>query len=382
MRVGLVAGEASGDLLGAGLIREIRRLCPDARFEGVPGPAMQSEGCDCWEHADALAVMGLVEPLKHVPRLLKLRRELVGRWRSDPPDVFVGIDAPDFNLGLKQRLKEAGIPTVHYVSPTVWAWRPGRIKKVRKAADTVLCILPFEKTLYDEHGVDAVFVGHPKADSAPESVSTHAVRQVLGIDANGVVAVLPGSRRGEVERLMPIFAEAAALLARTRDDLYFITPVAAPKLRPSIEHCLDDAGIRDRFSLFDGQSIQAMSAADVVMLASGTAALESSLLGKPTVAAYRVATLTYGLLKLLGLVKVAHVTMPNLLTEEPLVPEFIQGDAQPGAIADAVAALLDDPARREAIAKRFAKLREELALNADHRAASAVVRVARSKKSV
>ncbi len=378
MRIGLVAGEASGDLLGAGLIREIRREVPEAVFEGVAGPAMRAEGCECWEDADALAVMGLVEPLRHLPRLLRLRRSLAARWAADPPDAFVGIDAPDFNLGLEIRLKRAGIRTIHYVSPSVWAWRSGRIKKIRRAADTVLCLLPFEKDLYDREGIDAVFVGHPKADAAPESVSTHAVRRELGIDANDVVAVLPGSRASEVTRLAPTFARAAALLAASREDLHFVTPVAHPKLKPVIEEALTDAGVRDRFTLLDGQSLQAMSAADVVLLASGTAVLESALLGKPSVAAYRVAGMTYAIVKAFGLVKVTHVTLPNLLTDEPLVPEFIQGDATPEAVSGAVAALFDDPRRRAAIATRFAKLREELALDADRRAADAVMRVARA----
>ena len=378
MRIGLVAGEASGDLLGAGLIREIRREIPEAVFEGVAGPAMRAEGCDCWEDADAPAVMGLVEPLRHLPRLLHLRRSLAERWTANPPDAFVGIDAPDFNLGLEIKLRRTGIRTVHYVSPSVWAWRAGRIRKIRKAADTVLCILPFEKDLYDREGIDAVFVGHPKADSVPESVSTHAARRALGIDAGDVVAVLPGSRASEVTRLAPIFARAAALLAASREDLYFATPVAHPKLKPVIEQALADAGVRGRFTLFDGRSLKVMSAADVVLLASGTAVLESALLGKPTVAAYRVAGLTYAIVKAFGLVKVAHVTLPNLLTEEPLVPEFIQGDATPEAIAAAVESLLDDPPRRAVIADRFAKLRRELALDADRRAADAVIRVARA----
>ena len=378
LRVGLVAGEASGDLLGAGLIREIRAEIPDAVFEGVAGPAMQAEGCECWEDSDALAVMGLVEPLRHLPRLIRLRRSLAQRWQENPPDVFVGIDAPDFNLGLEKKLRKVGIRTVHYVSPSVWAWRAGRIKKIRKAADTVLCLLPFEKDLYDREGIDAVFVGHPKADSVTATVSTHAARQALGIDASTVVAVLPGSRSSEVQRLGPTFAAAAALLAAERRDLFFVTPVATPKLTPVIERCLAEAGVRDRFTLCDGQSIQAMSAADVVMLASGTAVLESALLGKPTVAAYRVAPVTYAIVKAFGLIKVAHVTLPNLLTEKPLVPEFIQGDATPVAIAEAIGNLLDDPSRRAAIAERFAKLRQDLALDADRSAAAAVMRVARA----
>jgi len=376
MRVGLVAGEASGDVLGAGLIRAIRQTVPDAVFEGVAGPAMVAAGCERWEDCEALAVMGLVEPLREIPRLLRLRRSLIGRWRQDPPDVFVGIDAPDFNLGLEKALKHSGIPTVHYVSPSVWAWRRGRIRKIKKSVDTVLCILPFEKTLYDEHGVNAVFVGHPKADSAPAVVATTTVRRELGIDAREVVAVLPGSRGSEVRRLGPIFAAAAAQLGRERDDLSFVTPAATPKLRALIEQQLDDAGVRDRFTLLDGQSQQAMSAADVVLLASGTAVLEAALLRKPTVAAYKLAWLTYVIVKHLRLLKVEHVTLPNQLTAEPLVPELLQHDATPEALAESVRALLDDPERRQSISSKFAKLREDLALGADRCAADAVLGVA------
>ena len=378
MRVGLVAGEASGDVLGAGLIRAIRQTVPDAVFEGVAGPAMVAAGCERWEDCEALAVMGLVEPLREIPRLLRLRRSLIRRWRQDPPDVFVGIDAPDFNLGLEKALKRSGIPTVHYVSPSVWAWRRGRIRKIKKSVDTVLCILPFEKTLYDEHGVNAVFVGHPKADSAPAAVATTAVRRELGIDAREVVAVLPGSRGSEVRRLGPIFAATAAQLGRERDGLSFVTPAATPKLRTLIEEQLDDAGVRDRFTLLDGQSQQAMSAADVVLLASGTAVLEAALLCKPTVAAYKLAWLTYVIVKHLRLLKVEHVTLPNQLTAEPLVPELLQHDATPEALAASVRSLLDDSERRQSISSKFAKLREDLALGADRCAADAVLGVAQA----
>ncbi|MDH3481687.1 MAG: lipid-A-disaccharide synthase, partial [Gammaproteobacteria bacterium] len=212
MKIGLVAGESSGDLLAAGLIRALRERVADASFEGVAGPAMVAAGCEQWEPAESLAVMGLVEPLAHIPRLLRLRKALVERWQVSPPDVFVGIDAPDFNLGLEKKLRKSGIKTVHYVSPSVWAWRPGRIQTVREAADRVLCILPFEKVLYDEHGIDAVFVGHPKADSTPAVADSLAAREKLGVGTGEVVAVLPGSRRGEVARLGAIFADAAKRL--------------------------------------------------------------------------------------------------------------------------------------------------------------------------
>lgn len=374
MKIALVAGESSGDLLGAGLIREIRRRVPNALIEGVAGPAMRDAGCEVLEDAEALAVMGLIEPLAEIPRLLKLRRTLRQRWIADPPDVFVGIDAPDFNLGLEASLRAAGVRTAHYVSPTVWAWRRRRVHKVRKAADLVLCILPFEKAFLDENGVNAVFVGHPKADSAPVEIDAGAARARLGLDAGDtVVAVLPGSRSAEVERLGPLFAAAARRVAEQHAGARFVTPAATPRLRDLIEQQLEEAGIAEAFLVLDGDAETAMTAADVVLLASGTAALESALLTKPTVAAYRVAPLTAAIVRGLGLLKVDRVTLPNLLTNDDYVPEFIQEEVTPGNLADAVNALLDDPERRAAIARRFATLRSELAQGADQRAAEAVL---------
>jgi lipid-A-disaccharide synthase len=377
MRFGLVAGEASGDVLGAGLIRALRRELPDATFEGVAGPAMEAAGCEPWAAAEELAVMGLIEPLRHIPRLLRLRRSLARRWCESPPDVFIGIDAPDFNFGLEKKLRRAGIRTAHYVSPTIWAWRAGRIRTVQKAADLVLCILPFEPPLYDRHGIDAVFVGHPKAHESPDHVDTQAARRQLGLEAAEIVAVMPGSRGGEVRRLGGVLAEAAARIAASRSDTRFVTPLAAARLRPVFERQLEEAGVADRFTLVDGDAQTVMTAADVVLQASGTAVLEAALLRKPAVAAYRVAPLTYFLARYLFRLNLEHYTLPNLLTEEPRVPEFMQGDARPGPIADAVIALLEDPQRRALISERFARLRDELALDADQHAAAAVMRLAR-----
>ena len=374
VKIALVAGEASGNLLGAGLIKALRNRVPDATFEGVAGPAMIAAGCECWEDAETLAVMGLVEPLKVLPRLLRLRRSLVRRWTNDPPDVFVGIDAPDFNLGLEIKLKSRGIPTAHYVSPSVWAWRQGRIKTIRKAADCVLCILPFEKTFYKKHGVRAEFVGHPQADKAPLHKDKAAARRKLGVESVGpIVAVLPGSRSSEVSRLGPIFARAASMLLERDPNTRFITPVATPRLRHMIESQLEEAGVTSAFMLLDGQSEDAMAAAEVVLLASGTAALESALLCKPTVAAYRIAPLSIAIIRTFGLIKLKNFTLPNLLTEEPLVPEFIQEDATPQALAHAVGEFLESPERVAVIRERFATLRTELALDADQRAAEAVL---------
>ena len=378
MKIGLVAGEASGDLLGAGLLRELRARVPDATFEGVAGPEMLAAGCDQWEPAESLAVMGLVEPLAHIPRLLRLRRALLRRWQAAPPDVFVGIDAPDFNLGLEKKLRKSGIKTVHYVSPSVWAWRKGRIKTVKQAVDKVLCILPFETTLYDSHGVDAVFVGHPKADSSPASVDAEAARRALGLGSGELVAVLPGSRAGEVARLGEILASTAKLLAAARPGIRFVTPAATPKLRSMIEAQLTAAEVADSFLIIDGDSETAMMAADVVLLASGTAALEAALLGKPTIATYRLAPVTHAIAIGMRMVKLDYYTLPNLLTEVPLVPEFMQKEAEPSAIAKAVAEMLDNPERRLMIHREFAKLRTKLALNADQRAADAVIELAHS----
>ena len=317
---------------------------------------MAAAGCDVLEDAQSLAVFGLIEPLTEIPRLLRLRRFLVERWTSDPPDVFVGIDAPDFNLGLERRLKERGVKVIHYVSPSVWAWRQGRIHKIDRAVDKVLCLLPFEKAFYDEHGIDAAFVGHPLADNTPTDLDGNAAKSSLGLDASRVLAVLPGSRMSEVSRLGPVFAATVALLRRRYPDLQFVAPMATGELRETFRRHLGDAGVVGVVTLTDGQAQTAIAASTLVLLASGTASLQAALLGKPVIAAYRLAALTYTIARAFRLVKVPYVSLPNLLTDKPLVPEFIQGDANPEALSTAVAALLDDPARRAAISSKFLAL--------------------------
>jgi lipid-A-disaccharide synthase len=379
MRIGLVAGETSGDLLGAGLIKALQQLRPDIEFEGVAGPEMQAAGCAALEQAEVLAVMGLIEPLKEIPRLLRLRRSLVSHWAENPPDVFVGIDAPDFNLGLEKKLRAQGIKTVHYVSPSVWAWRQGRVKTIAKAADTVLCLLPFEKSFYDEQDVSAEFVGHPMADRTPASPDKAKARAELGIDASRVLAVLPGSRQSEVSRVGPIFAETCARLAAADSQLVFVAPMATPRLRALFSAQVEAAGIAERFILTDRQAELVITAADVALLVFGTASLQTALLGTPMVGAHRVALLTYAIAKGLNLVKVPYYSLPNLLTDEPLVPEFLQHEARPDALAAAVRDLLDDAGKREHIAKQFGVLRQELARGADERAAEAVMTLALRK---
>jgi len=376
MRIALVAGETSGDLLGAGLIKALNSKRSDIHFEGVAGPAMVAAGCDALASAEELAVMGLIEPLRRIPRLLKLRRSLIQRWTARPPDIFVGIDAPDFNLGLESRLRPAGVRTVHYVSPSVWAWRQGRIKKIARAADCVLCLLPFEKAFYDQHHVAAEFVGHPMADRAPVAPDTDSARAQLGVTAAKVVAVLPGSRHSEVSRLGQVFADACRILADRYEQLEFVAPMATPALREEFSQQLKNAGMTGRFRLIDGNADTVIEAADSVLVASGTASLQTALMRKPMVGAYRLGPLTYAIAKVFGLVKVPYFTLPNLLTETPLVPEFLQDAANASELANAIAGLLDDPARCQHIARQFGELRSTLARNADERAAAAVLEVA------
>ncbi len=376
LRIGMVVGEVSGDHLGAGLIRALQAQNPAVRVEGVAGPAMREAGCEVWEDAESLAVMGLVEPVKVLPRLLRLRRSLVKRWSENPPDVFVGIDAPDFNLGLEQSLRRQGITTVHYVSPTVWAWRQGRVRKVAKAVDKVLCIFPFEQKFYEAHDVAAEFVGHPLADGIDANVDVDAVRKDLGLTAEKIVAVLPGSRSNEIARLGPVFAEASARLIERYPDIQFISPMVNPRLRTVFETHVEEAGIGDHIKLIDGNAESAIAAADVVLLASGTASLQTALLGRPMVAAYKLSPLTHWLQRCFKLVKVKHFAMPNLLTDEPMVPEFLQDGATPEALAGAVAALLDNAERRAEIHHKFVALRADLARGAQQRAAKAILDLA------
>jgi lipid-A-disaccharide synthase len=375
MRVALVAGETSGDLLGAGLIRAIRKSVPDAEFEGVAGPEMAAAGCEVIEQSEVLAVFGLIEPLARIPELLRLRKSLVRRWTEHPPDVFVGIDAPDFNLGLESRLKASGIPTVHYVCPSVWAWRQGRVTKIAAAVDKVLCLLPFERSFMVEHGIAADFVGHPMADSMPSAPDSAGARRAMGSKGSPVVAVLPGSRMSEVSRLGPVFVAAAEQIELAWPNVDFIAPMATPKVHVSFQRCVD-RGNSSRFILVDGDAETAISAADVVLLASGTATLQTALLGKSMVVAYRFGTLTYAIAKAFNLVKVQYGSLPNLLTDEPLVPEFLQGEATPDNLAGAVSDLLGDPDRRARIASEFQSLRSMLACGADQRAAAAVIKMA------
>ncbi|MEO0573914.1 MAG: lipid-A-disaccharide synthase [Pseudomonadota bacterium] len=378
MRIALVAGELSGDTLGAGLIRTLAERFPNATFEGIGGPGMQAAGLDAWYDCEVLAVMGLTEVLAHLPRLLKLRRELVQRWTTSPPDVFVGIDAPDFNIGLELRLRRGGVPTVHYVSPSVWAWREKRVNKIARACDRVLCLLPFEPAFYERHNVAADFVGHPLATRIEPTRDVGAARDAMGLrPEQPVVTVLPGSRRGEIERVGADFLKAALQLIARNPSLQVLVPLASASGRTHFDTLDAARDLSQNVRVSVGDAHQCIAAADVLLCASGTVTLEGLLHGKPMVVGYRLAASTFRIVRLFKLVKLKYYSLPNLLTPTPLVPEFIQHDMTPEALSAAVQALLDDPQRRASIAATFASVHNELSRNADVRAADAVTQVAR-----
>jgi lipid-A-disaccharide synthase len=373
-RIAIVAGEISGDRLGAGLIRAVRARRPDVQFAGVVGPAMRAAGADEWMSSDELSVMGLAEVVRHLPRLRRVLRDLESRMLADPPDLFIGIDAPDFNLRLERNLKGRGIHTIHYVSPSVWAWRSGRVRVLRQACDSVLCLLPFEADFLEANGVRGVFVGHPLADELADPPDQASARRALGIAAAGpVVAILPGSRAGEVARLGEVFLATASWLAARVPGISFVVPMATPELRKQFEDLMRKVQSTAAVTIVDGQSHAAMASADAILLASGTATLEAMLLRRPMVVAYRMAPLTYTLLRTLRLVHVNHMALPNLLAGERLVPELLQAEVTPAALGGEILSLLESPAGLARLQARFGELADQLRRGASGRAADIVL---------
>jgi lipid-A-disaccharide synthase len=371
--IALVAGEASGDTLGAALIDALRQRWPQARFCGVAGPKMTAAGCEVWAEAEELAVMGLTEILRDLPRLLRLRRQLQARLLQARPDVFIGIDAPEFNLRLERALKARGLRTVQYVSPQVWAWRQGRVRTMHESCDLVLCLLPFETEFYAQHGVRASFVGHPLADQVPLEVDRGAARTALGLEATQpVVALLPGSRAGEVSRLADDFIGAAAWLAAQRPGLRFVAPMATPKVRALFEQALQRVAGAPPVLVTDGHAQRALIAADAVLVASGTATLETLLCRRPMVVAYRLAAVTAFVLRQLGVVKVAHFSQPNLLLGRGAVPEFFQSAVTPAALGAAVLEQLDDTPARRQLLQDFERVHRQLRAGGAQAAAQAI----------
>lgn len=370
IKVALVAGEASGDILGGALMRELRGQHPDIEFIGVGGPQMQEQGLQSFFPMERLAVMGLVEVLGRLPELLKRRKQLLEYMLHEQPDVFIGIDAPDFNLDLELKLREQGIKTIHYVSPSVWAWRQKRVLKIKQACDLMLCLLPFEASFYEEHQVPVRFVGHPLADSIALEHDQGRGRRQLGLDLEApLVALMPGSRGSEVARLGGLFLQTARLLHQNNSELRFVMPAANALRREQLENMLKSFP-EVPVTLLEGQSQLALQACDAVLIASGTATLEAMLFKRPMVVAYRLAGLTYRILKLM--VKSRYFALPNLLAGEALVPELIQQAATADNLACAVEQQLRDGSRQ---AGRFLELHQQLRLNASSEAAKAVLQL-------
>jgi lipid-A-disaccharide synthase len=372
MHIGIIAGELSGDLLGAGLIRVLRASYPDALIEGIGGPQMLEAGFHNHYPLETLSVMGLVEVLKHYPRLKKCRDSLRDYFLQHPPDVFIGIDAPDFNLGLEFALKTAGIPTIHYVSPSVWAWRQYRLPKIARACDLMLTLFPFEADYYIQHNIPVQFVGHPLADQIPLQTDKQIARKNLGLPAEGLwVALLPGSRHNEVKQLGPDFLKTALWLRQQRPDLHFIVPLANPGLKKFFSQQRTDIAPDLPITLLDGQSHQAMAVADVVLMASGTATLEAMLLKRPMIVAYRLNPLTYWLAK--RLVHIPYFSLPNLLAQQPLVPEFLQTEVIPEKIGQYMLEWLENADKVVKLQTRFTELHHHLRRNASQQAATAIL---------
>ena len=374
LRIALCAGEASGDVLGAGLIAQLRARFPDAEFAGIGGPKMRAAGIDAWHDAQELAVMGLAEVLAHLPRLLKLRKQFRQRLLDWQPDVFIGIDAPDFNLGVEKWLKQRGIRTVHYVSPSVWAWRESRAAKIGASADRVLCLFPMEPPIYAKHGTDAVFVGHPMADDIALQPDRPAARAELGIAADAqVLAILPGSRLGEIDTMLPIFLDTAIILRQSMPQLQLLIPAANPDCRRAIETRLAASPLAAHaVQLLDGQAQAAMIASDAVLLASGTAALEAMLCKRPMVVGHRISPLTYWVVRRFGLLKSRFVSLPNVLANQALIPELLQDECTPERLATALQHWLQDQAAVDALIPRFSAIHHELKRDASASAARAV----------
>jgi lipid-A-disaccharide synthase len=370
LRIVMVAGEASGDLLAGLLLGGLRDRWPQLQASGIGGPKMAAQGFDAWWPHDKLAVRGYVEVLSHYREIAGIRNQLAERLLADPPDLFIGVDAPDFNLDLEARLKAKGIRTVHFISPSVWAWRAKRIEKIHTAVDHMLCVFPFEPALYAKHGVAATYVGHPLADVIPLETPRAQSRATLGIAAGEVmVALLPGSRRSEIQYIAPRLLQAAREMHKLRPGLRFAIPVV-PGLRHAIEPLRRQHADDVRIDLFDGRAHEVLAACDVAIVASGTATLEAALFKRPMVICYTMHALSWQMMKRMKLQP--WVGLPNILLGELAVPELIQGDATPERLAHAALAWLDDPPRVAALVERFQALHLQLRRNTAKAATDAI----------
>jgi len=375
LRVGIVAGEASGDLLGASLIHAIRQKVPGLVAEGIAGPCMQETGCLALYPMQMLSVMGLLEVLGSYWKIAAIRKALLKKFIKDPPDVFIGIDAPDFNLGLEQKLRMQGIKTVHYVSPQVWAWREYRLNKIKQSVDLMLTLYPFEEAYYRDKGIPAICVGHPLADQIPMQPDTMAARTRLGLPQDKkIVALMPGSRKMEIDRLLQPFLLAAGQCLKQRSDLHFASSLLHDEAMDSFRITRQNLTLEGMpISLYKGRSHDVLEAADVVLLASGTIALETMLYKKPMVVAYKLNWLTYSLVK--AMIKVRYVSLPNLLANAPIVPECLQGECTPERLAWEVLRWLDDQAALASLQQKFSGLHHELKRNGAQAASEQILQL-------
>ncbi len=372
MRIGIVVGEASGDLLGSGLITELKKLHPDMTFEGIAGPRMIDAGARSLYPMERLSVMGVTEVLGRYFELHKMRKDLIRHFCDSKVDAFIGVDAPDFNLGIEEQLHKAGIKTIQYVSPQVWAWRRYRVKSIARSTDLMLTLFPFEARFYQEHDVPVKFVGHPLADIIPMTNDKVAARHLLKLPTDKkIIAILPGSRSNEIQYLGDSFLNIASWCNRQLNDLHFVTPLPNSERRQQFEQIIEKHHEQIPLTIIDGMSREVVTASDVVLLASGTAALETLLIKRPMVVAYRMAWFTYWIGK--SMVKLKHFSLPNLLLPEPLIPEFLQSNIIPEKVGSKLLSYIQDDKKVNALTLRFSDVHKQLQKNASETAAKAVL---------
>lgn len=377
MRIGIVAGEISGDKLGAGLIKAIQKRHPDTQFTGIAGPEMMEAGCQSLFPQEKLAVMGLVEILSHFRELYQIRKQLLNHFLENPPDIFIGIDSPEFNLGLEEKLKQAGIKTVHYVSPQVWAWREGRLARIARSTDLILTVLPFEEDYYKKHQIPACFIGHSLADNIPDTVDKQPAREKLNLPADRkIIALMPGSRAKEWHYHMQLFIQTAIWCAAHDKQIHFVVALVNQKAQDKFEAQLQETGVKLPITLIQNNSYDSISSADAVLTVSGTASLEIMLLKRPMVIAYRMAWLTYLIAQ--RLVKLPYISLPNLLANEETVPEFIQDQATPKRLGQALLQWLEHPEEVKRLQTRFDAIHKQLRCNASEQAAEAVLAICKN----
>ena len=375
----IVAGESSGDLLGSKIISSIQKQCPDATFEGIAGPKMIQAGCKQWFSSSELSVMGIFGVLKHLPRILKIRKQLTKKILKNPPDAFIGIDAPDFNLKLEKKLKKKGIKTIHVVSPSFWAWRKKRVKILSQSTDLLLCLFPFEEGLLKEHDVNTVFIGHPLADSIQQKIDVQAAKNNLELQAKIIVTLMPGSRSSEINRHAKLFFEAATLLTNKLDDIEFVIPVVGSKIGEQLKTMLT-MNFSDLKVTITDSTHSALSSSDLVITKSGTSTLEAALHKKPMVVVYKMSSLSYWFLKTFNIVDTKYIALPNILLGKKLVPELIQDNASSKAIFTESLFWLSNHQKIIELQQQFDLLHSQLQQNASFLAASTIVKMLQQKK--